>query len=119
VPVQSSPAIHRGTATNHLELACVGQTISARINGIEVGAARDGALERGRVAIVVGRTAGSIVVDARFDNFVMSTTLSPKRRRLAPSDRPLDRLRQLGGGGVTLLWHEGCFVFSQAVMTEG
>jgi hypothetical protein len=49
VPFQSSEAVRRGNASNHLELTCVGSTIIARINGTAMMLAGH---DEGRVTIV-------------------------------------------------------------------
>ena len=69
VPFQSSAAVRRGNASNHLELTCVGSTIVARINGTEVASAQDGTYKSGHVAVVVERDEG-IPLEARFDNLI-------------------------------------------------
>ena len=70
VPFQASPAIRRGNASNHLELACVGTTLAVRINGVEVASAQDGRYDKGLVMVVAGRMA-SLTVESRFDNLVV------------------------------------------------
>jgi len=70
VAFQSSAAIRRGNASNHLELTCVGSSIIARINGTEVASAMDRSYDSGFVAVVVGRD-GDIPVEARFDNLIV------------------------------------------------
>jgi hypothetical protein len=70
VPFQSSEAVRRGNASNHLELTCVGSTIIARINGTEVASAQDGTYDSGYVAVVVSRDEG-IPLEARFDNLIV------------------------------------------------
>ena len=70
IPFQSSEAVRRGNASNHLELTCVGSTIVARINGTQVALAQDGTYASGYVAVVVERDEG-IPLEARFDNLVV------------------------------------------------
>jgi hypothetical protein len=70
VPFQSSEAVRRGNASNHLELTCVGSTLSARINGTEVASAQDGTYDSGYVAVVVSRDEGT-PLEARFDNLIV------------------------------------------------
>ena len=70
VPFQSSEAIRRGNASNHLELTCVGSTIIARINGTEVASTQDGTYASGYAAVVVERDEG-IPLEARFDNLIV------------------------------------------------
>jgi hypothetical protein len=74
VPEQSSEAVRRGHASNHLELTCAGSTIIASINGIEVASARDGTHDSGYVAIIVSRSP-LIELEARFDNLVIHEVL--------------------------------------------
>jgi hypothetical protein len=50
---QQSPVIHPPTTTNLVEMACVGDTISVRINGVPVAAAHDHALRRGKLWVGV------------------------------------------------------------------
>ena len=70
VPFQSSAAIRRGNASNHLELACVGSTIAARINGIDVASVQDSTYDSGLVMVNAGRSE-SVAVEARFDNLMI------------------------------------------------
>jgi hypothetical protein len=77
VPFQPSAAVRRGNASNHLELACVGPTITARINGTEVASAVDHTYDSGYVAVVVGRDEG-LPVEARFDNLVVREARRPR-----------------------------------------
>ena len=70
VPFQSSEAVRRGTASNHLELICVGSTLIARINGTEVASAQDRTYASGYVAVVVGHDQ-DISTEARFDNLIV------------------------------------------------
>ncbi len=64
-----SSAIRRGTAVNTLELTCKGATISAAINGAQVGAVTDRTYDEGRWAFSAGGTVGQpATVQARFDN---------------------------------------------------
>jgi hypothetical protein len=70
VPDQISAAVRRGNSTNILELTWAGTTIVARINGTVVASVRDGALQRGRMGLVVGRPE-PIRVEGRFDNLVI------------------------------------------------
>jgi hypothetical protein len=70
VPFRSSEVIRRGHASNHLELTCVGSTITARINGTEVASTQDGTYGSGYVAVVVSRDEG-IPLAARFDNLIV------------------------------------------------
>ena len=73
VPWSSSPFIRRDTAMNRAELRCVGTTISARINGVEVAAVEDGMYAAGRMYIGVSSftDASPRTAAARFDNLVV------------------------------------------------
>jgi hypothetical protein len=63
---RTSNAIRPNTERNLLELACVGDVISATINGEPVASARDGTYTSGRMEL--GVFAPSLTIDARFDN---------------------------------------------------
>ncbi|MBM2812523.1 MAG: hypothetical protein HW416_3282 [Chloroflexi bacterium] len=65
---QSSSAIRTGDAVNRIELHCVGSTISAVINGTQVGSAQDPTYTRGRMALEVGGSGTT----GRFDNLVVT-----------------------------------------------
>jgi hypothetical protein len=96
VPHQASETIRRGTAPNRVELTCAGSTIVARINGTEVASVQDGAYDKGWVAVFVGRS-GSISVEARFDNLVVTEALVeplPPPRPRSPGSKPTARRRQ-------------------------
>jgi hypothetical protein len=72
---RESPAIRRGTATNRLELGCVGDTISARINGTLVASVRDSAHRVGwwsaGVAAFGDRNPANALFEARLDNLIL------------------------------------------------
>jgi hypothetical protein len=67
VPVTASPAINKGTAWNHLELTCVGNTITGSVNGTQLFSVIDIPLGSGRLGIVAAGT-GTRTWEARFDN---------------------------------------------------
>ena len=67
---QQSGAVRRGTATNRLELSCVGDNITASINGSQVASVRDSALAEGEYGF--GVSARGMTADARFDNLVLT-----------------------------------------------
>jgi hypothetical protein len=71
---QASMAIRRGHASNRLELTCAGPSVIARINGGEVASVQDRRYGDGFVTLLAGR-AGSMAVDARFDNLVIEEVL--------------------------------------------
>jgi hypothetical protein len=62
-------AIRSGTATNAIELSCVGSTIAAQVNGVQVTSVQDTAVTEGWATIGAGTLAGvSGTVEAHFDN---------------------------------------------------
>lgn len=66
-----STAVKRTGATNHVELRCIGNAISAVINGVVVVRAADPAPLRGAGSVVVGvanLAPGNGAVEARFSN---------------------------------------------------
>jgi hypothetical protein len=63
---QQSNAVRAGAEKNHLEFACVEDTVTATINGEIVASVRDGTYTTGRMEI--GVYAPSLSIDARFDN---------------------------------------------------
>jgi hypothetical protein len=66
----AAEAIRGGTETNRLELSCVGATVSARINGAEVGSVRDDRHAQGAFYLGAGVFAEAQpgTVEARFDD---------------------------------------------------
>ena len=77
VPWSPTAAIKTGSATNHLELDCAGNSISARVNGVEALRVTDpAALPPGEVAIGVSRLAqGQGSAEARFSNLTVGPSL--------------------------------------------
>jgi hypothetical protein len=71
---QASMAVARGTKVNHLELTCAGETVTARINGVEVASVHDGAYSIGAVMLFVGR-GSPLPAEARFRDLVVSEAL--------------------------------------------
>jgi hypothetical protein len=70
---QSTPALRRGTDTNHLELSCVGPTIGLIVNGAEVASVSDTTYAEGRMSLGVGTASGApATADGRFDNLVVT-----------------------------------------------
>jgi hypothetical protein len=71
---QPSSAIHQGTASNHLQLTCNGNTISASINGTRVASIQDGTYQFGRVALVAETSVSGPpnTVDMRFSHLVLT-----------------------------------------------
>lgn len=75
--VPPSSAINRGEAVNRLELSCVGNTITASVNGTTVGTAMDDTYVEGEIRIHAGITMASQpgpmrAADARFSNLVVT-----------------------------------------------
>jgi uncharacterized delta-60 repeat protein len=66
----ASPAIRTGNQVNHIELSCIGTTISARVNGVTVTSVKDTTHGQGRLWIGTGVYRSSLpgTVDARFHN---------------------------------------------------
>ena len=67
-----SPAIHRGSQTNRLELTCAGSTITAAINGTVVASVQDSTYTTGPLVIGVGARSSGLTSEARFDNLVVT-----------------------------------------------
>lgn len=70
-----SGAILQGNETNHLEMRCVGSTISALVNGVEIASAHDTTFREGQLWI--GVFAPALQAEARFDNLVLSQVSVP------------------------------------------
>ena len=66
-----SPAIVTGVLPNHLRLDCVGDVLTAYVNGQPVAQARDGDYSGGDVGLLAG-TFDQPGVDVIFDNFVVT-----------------------------------------------
>ncbi len=66
--MQSSDAIHQGTAANHLRVDCVGTTLTLYANGVQLASVEDYDFHAGSVGLIGGtfQTAGA---DILFDNF--------------------------------------------------
>jgi hypothetical protein len=65
----SVDSIKRGDEVNHVELVCVGPSISARINGAEVAPVQDTLYTSGASSIGAGANAGGAqTVEAHFKN---------------------------------------------------
>ena len=70
---ERADAIHPGNEVNSIELSCVGNRITARVNGVEGASVRDAALTEGLVTIGAGVFEDWLpaTVEARFDNLVV------------------------------------------------
>jgi hypothetical protein len=71
---QASMAVARGTRVNHLELTCADETVTARINGVEVVSVHDGTYSIGAVMLFVGRDS-PLPAEARFRDLVVNEAL--------------------------------------------
>jgi hypothetical protein len=67
---RSSPSIRSGNQSNQLELRCVGNIITATVNGTQVGSVRDTTYTAGQSWLAVSTTSGA--VEGRFDNLVVT-----------------------------------------------
>jgi hypothetical protein len=63
------PEIQRDSATNRLELACVGGTISASVNRAPLASVQDASFTAGQLAVGAGHFPDArVVLEGRFDN---------------------------------------------------
>jgi hypothetical protein len=70
VPISSSSAIRRGTASNHLKVTRNGDKITLEVNGTVLGTWSDGTITGlTRVGVTSGSYSNRPTSDARFDNF--------------------------------------------------
>lgn len=65
-----SPAILRGTALNRISLQCSGTTLTAAINGKQVGQVQDNRYHSGRLSIGAG--GENLTAEAHFRNLVVT-----------------------------------------------
>ncbi|HZQ35431.1 MAG TPA: hypothetical protein VFD32_05825, partial [Dehalococcoidia bacterium] len=65
-----SPAIQRGSGVNRITLQCSGTTLTAVINGTQVGQAQDTRYRSGRLSI--GVTAENFGAEGHFRNLVVT-----------------------------------------------
>jgi hypothetical protein len=71
-PRQFSAAIRPDNAWNRLDLSCIGSTITASANGVELGTMQDDTHKRGSFFIVLGGPAYAMPhAEARLDNLVI------------------------------------------------
>ncbi|MGH2562321.1 MAG: hypothetical protein ACRDJH_24945 [Thermomicrobiales bacterium] len=71
-------AIRPGIRTNRLELSCIGSTITARVNGVEVVSVTDDRYQRGHFNFGVGAFSSSPgPVEGVFDNLLVTMAPSP------------------------------------------
>jgi hypothetical protein len=67
-----STIINNGTGWNHLEIACMGDSIAGSINGVQVATAHDSTYAQGNLFISVGGAGSVLPIDARFANLVVT-----------------------------------------------
>lgn len=72
--VDGSSIVHGGTATNRLELDCVGTTITGRVNGVPLVIAQDDRYADGALAMGTGVYGDRLpgIVEARFANLTIT-----------------------------------------------
>jgi|GEM_PF-4255118 len=101
---QTTPAILRGTATNRLELSCIGTRITARINGVQVATIEDATYATGQFGLEAGMLPNFLpgTVDARFNNLVISVPRAPAAATPGPTAAPAEgRTSPASGAGAT------------------
>jgi hypothetical protein len=70
---QPSAVIRRGGESNRFELGCVGDTISASVNGTPVALVQDGTYKEGKLGLSASSFTGSgKTIDARFDDLIVT-----------------------------------------------
>ncbi|MGH2559805.1 MAG: hypothetical protein ACRDJH_12130 [Thermomicrobiales bacterium] len=91
VPQTVHEAVRTGARTNRLELACLGETVTGRVNDVEVFTVADGGYARGSF-YVGGATFSGVTghLEAVFDNLLVTVPAGVTDRDGA---RELDRLR--------------------------
>jgi hypothetical protein len=101
---QTTTAILHGTATNRLELSCIGKRITARINGVQVATIEDATYATGQFGLEAGVLPTFLpgTVEARFNNLVISVPRTPAAATpgltAAPAER---RASPASGAGAT------------------
>lgn len=68
----TNPAVRPGIEWNRMELTCQGSTISASVNGVQVASVQDSSFERGGMHIGAASGSATLLVEARFDNLVVT-----------------------------------------------
>ena len=74
--------------SNHLELSCLGNAITASINGSQVASVEDRTYAQGQAGILAGTfttTAPATLFDVRFDNLAVSVP-APQRPPVGPTN---------------------------------
>ncbi|GIW04395.1 MAG: hypothetical protein KatS3mg059_1015 [Thermomicrobiales bacterium] len=93
IPLESGmgvAAVNPGAETNRLELRCIGDVISASVNGTEVTRKTDATIPAGTVTLSVGVLSGvpSGASEARFDNLVITKPAQGTPIESTPSPTP-------------------------------
>ena len=73
--VGENPAVRPGNETNHLELDCIGDRITARINGQQIASFNDSTIGNGKVDLGLTSTyplPNPPEFEVRFDNLVIT-----------------------------------------------
>src|SRR5262249_32007797 len=65
---RTTNAVRPGTAVNHLELSCVGNTITGRVNGEAVVAAEDIGVQSGLAGVGLDLVRDNLDAEVRFTN---------------------------------------------------
>lgn len=69
----TSDAIKPGGETNRLELSCVGEMVTGRANGVDLGAFQDGTHRAGQFRVSAHNASNvPLPIDARFDNLIVA-----------------------------------------------
>ena len=69
----TSNAIKAGSETNRFELSCVGDTVTGRANGVDLGSFHDTTHRSGRFKVTVRNSSRvPLPIDARLDNLVVT-----------------------------------------------
>ncbi len=68
--MESTPAVHKGMAVNHLRVDCKGDELTGFVNGLQLADAHDSTLQHGDVGLLAG-TFQKTGTDIVFDNFVV------------------------------------------------
>ncbi|MGH2533593.1 MAG: hypothetical protein ACRDJW_14945 [Thermomicrobiales bacterium] len=103
VPQTVHDAVHTGARTNRMELVCLGETITGRINDVDVFSVTDGGYEQGSF-YVGGATFSGVTgsLEAVFDNLLVTVPAETSDRAARDGVRELDRLRDDATAGESL-----------------
>ncbi|MFN8521957.1 MAG: hypothetical protein U0821_02510 [Chloroflexota bacterium] len=121
VPWRLTAAVRPGNESNRLELACAGNRIIGRVNGVEVASAEDGTYAEGILRYGAGSFAGrNLPSDGRFDHLLVRELPAPPlgldRLGLPPEMAPIAESFDAGSewcareaGSSPDRWTEECF----------